>query len=108
MTLGLVVRLEEREGAERGALTGSPGGKDECLEGRGKHRTNHPTRGSLYDRCGAEKAAGGEAGKEKKEINHERSQYLYENKQNNDKLPRKKATFLYNGATFCTKARVFC
>jgi hypothetical protein len=43
-----------------------------------------------------------------KEINHDRSQYLDENKQNDDNLPGKKATFLYNEATFYAKAHVFC
>jgi hypothetical protein len=43
-----------------------------------------------------------------KEIIHDRSRYLYENKQNNDNLPGRKATFLHNKATFYAKAHVFC
>jgi hypothetical protein len=61
-------------------------------------------------RGGSRVAAGGgkaRRGREK-EINHDRSQYLYENKQNDDNLPGKKATFLHNKATFYAKAHVFC
>jgi len=43
-----------------------------------------------------------------KEIYHERSRELYENKQNDDNLPGKKATFLQNKTTFYAKAHVFC
>jgi hypothetical protein len=47
-------------------------------------------------------------GKREKEINHDRSGNLYENKQNDDNLPGKKVTFLQNKTTFYAKAQVFC
>jgi hypothetical protein len=52
-----------------------------------------------------EKSGGGNR---EKEINHVRSRNLYENKQNDDNLPGKKATFLHNKTTFYAKAHVFC
>jgi hypothetical protein len=61
-------------------------------------------------RGGSRVAAGGKrrTGGREKEINQDRSRNLYENKQNDDNLPGKKATFLYNGTTFYAKVHVFC
>ena len=50
----------------------------------------------------------GAGGEPEKEINRDRSRNLYENKQNDDNLPGKKATFLQNKTTFYAKAHVFC
>ena len=43
-----------------------------------------------------------------KEIITVQSRNVYENKENDDKLPGKKATFLFKKATFYANAHVFC
>jgi hypothetical protein len=72
-----------------------------------------PTRKTRDESSDAGEVPGSRRGKKarrgrEKEINHDRSRNLYENKQNDDNLPGKKATFLYNEATFYAKAHVFC
>ena len=54
------------------------------------------------------KGARGGAGKKKMLIMNVQSRNVYENKENDDNLPEKKATFLFKKATFYAKAHVFC
>src|SRR5271157_112915 len=75
-------------------------------------QTDAENAGQIIPRRGGSRvAAGGKKGRggsREKEINHDRSRNLYENKQNDDNLPGKKGTFLYNETTFYAKAHVFC
>src|SRR5208337_4638565 len=78
-------------GAERGALARSPGGKDACPDGRGKDRTNHPTRGEVPGswRTG-KKWRTGPSPEKKMLFNDERSRNVHENKQKDENLSLEK------------------
>ena len=94
------------EGAERGALTGSPGGKDECPDRSGKHRTNHPTQGRFHGH--------GEGGKVARRVSRgkkmlkydERSRNVYENKEKDDNFTEGKGDIFARMTMFDTKRRV--
>ncbi len=78
------------DGGERGTPTGSPGGKDECPDRRGKAGQIIRRREGFMVAAEGEKWRGGASREKKMLINDERSRNVYENKQKDDNFTEKK------------------